>query len=350
MELQQLLQLTIDRKASDLHLIVGVPPTLRIDGTLVAVPGEPTLSPQEAERLIKGFLNPDQQQKVTANKELDSSLAFSQNARFRVNVYFQKGTIAATFRRIPLIIPTIDELHLPPILHSFAKLHQGFVLVTGPTGHGKSTTLAAVLNEINATRPVHILSIEDPIEFIFTPKQAIISQREMGQDSHSWDVALRASLREDPDVVLIGEMRDLETIGAALTIAETGHLVFATLHTNSAAQTVDRIVDVFPEEQQKQVQLQLSNVFEAVFSQRLIPKIGGGRVAAYEIMTSSNAVKTAIREGKTHQIDNIIQTSAELGMALIESSLAASAKEGIISAENARAFAIRPEQLERLLQ
>ena len=197
---------------------------------------------------------------------------------------------------------------------------------------------------------MHILSIEDPIEFVFTPKQAIISQREMGQDSHSWDVALRASLREDPDVVLIGEMRDLETIGAALTIAETGHLVFATLHTNSAAQTVDRIVDVFPEEQQKQVQLQLSNVFEAVFSQRLIPKIGGGRVAAYEIMTSSNAVKTAIREGKTHQIDNIIQTSAELGMALIESSLAASAKEGIISAENARAFAIRPEQLERLLQ
>lgn len=350
MEIQQLLQLVIDKKASDLHLVVGIPPALRVDGELIRVSNEPPLSKEEAERIIKGVLNAEQLERVTVNKDIDFSLAFSQDARFRVNVYYQKGGIAAAFRRIPLKIPTIDELKLPPICHNFTKLRQGFVLVTGPTGHGKSTTLAAILNEINQRSPVHILTIEDPIEFIFTPAQGIISQREMREDTHSWEIALRSALREDPDVVLVGEMRDHETISAALTIAETGHLVFATLHTNSAAQTIDRIVDVFPEEQQGQVRLQLSNVLEAVFSQRLLPRIEGGRIAAYEVLVASNAVKTAVRDGKTHQIDNIIQTSKELGMTTLESTLASYVREGIITLESAQSFSIRPEELMRLVQ
>lgn len=350
MEIQQLLQLVIDKKASDLHLIVGIPPTLRVDGELSRVPGEPPLTREEAEKLIKGILNAEQTERVMVNKEIDFSLAFSQDARFRVNVYHQKGNISAAFRRIPLKVPTIEELKLPPICHEFVKLRQGFVLVTGPTGHGKSTTLAAILNEINQTRPVHILTIEDPIEFIFTPAQAVVSQREMREDTHSWEIALRSALREDPDVVLVGEMRDYETIASAMTIAETGHLVFATLHTNSASQTIDRIVDVFPEEQQVQVRLQLSNVLEAVFSQRLVPLVSGGRTAAYEVMTASNAVRTAVREGKTHQIDNIIQTSGELGMVTLEMTLAKYVKEGLISLETAQSFSIRPEELTRLVQ
>lgn len=349
MEIQQLLQLTVDRKASDLHLIVGIAPTLRVDGELVRISGESSLTREDAERIIKGVLSAEQLERVSVNKEIDFGLSFSEAARFRVNVYFQKGTIGAAFRRIPLKVPTIEELKLPSICHNFVKLRQGFVLVTGPTGHGKSTTLAAILNEINQTRPVHILTIEDPVEFIFTPSQAIISQREMREDTHSWEVALRSALREDPDVVLVGEMRDYETIASALTVAETGHLVFATLHTNSAAQTIDRIVDVFPEEQQGQVRLQLSNVIEAVFSQRLVPLISGGRTAAYEILTASNAVRTAIREGKTHQIDNIIQTSRELGMTTLETTLAGFVKEGAVSVEIAQSFSLRPEELARLI-
>ncbi|MDO8503394.1 MAG: PilT/PilU family type 4a pilus ATPase [bacterium] len=350
MEIQQLLQLTVDRRASDLHLVVGMPPVLRIDGELVKIPAESVLSPEEVEKILRGILKSEQLEKVIVNKELDSSLSFSESARFRVNVYYQKGTIAASLRRIPLKIPTIDELKLPPICHAFTKLRQGLVLVTGPTGHGKSTTLAAILNEINATRPVHILTIEDPVEFVFTPQMSLISQREMREDTHSWEIALRSALREDPDVVLVGEMRDYETIAAALTIAETGHLVFATLHTNSAAQTIDRIVDVFPEGQQGQVQLQLANVLEAVFSQRLIRMISGGRIVAYEVLTASSATKTAIRDGKTHQIDNIIQTSLELGMRTLEASLASHVKTGLVSLEEAKSFSIRPEELSRLVQ
>lgn len=350
MELQQLLQLTVDQNASDLHLIAGIPPTLRVDGTLVKVPNEAVLTKEEAERLIKGALTSEQLERVTVNKEIDFSLPFSDKARFRVNVYFQKGTIAAAFRRIPLSIPTIDELRLPAICHQFAKLRQGFILVTGPTGHGKSTTLAAILNEVNHTRPVHILTIEDPIEFVFAPQQAIISQREMRDDTHSWEMALRSALREDPDVMLVGEMRDHETISSALTVAETGHLVFATLHTNSAAQTIDRIIDVFPEEQQGQVRLQLSNVIEAVFSQRLVPMTQGGRIAAYEVMTATNAVRNAIREAKTHQIDNIIQTSAEFGMSTLEKILASYVAQGLVSLEQAQSFSVRPEELTRLVK
>lgn len=350
MQIQQLLQLTIDRNASDLHLMAGIPPTLRVDGLLVRVPGEAPLAPAEIDTLLKSVLNAEQTERVTTNKEIDFSLAFSESARFRVNVYTQKGSVSSSFRRIPIKIPTIEELKLPPILYQFTKLRQGFILITGPTGHGKSTTIAAMLDEINRTRPVHILTIEDPVEFIFTPSQAIISQREMHADTHSWEVALRSALREDPDVVLVGEMRDYETIAAALTVAETGHLVFATLHTNSASQTIDRIVDVFPKEQQGQVRLQLSNVLEGVFSQRLVPLSQGGRIAAFEVLTVTSAVRTTIRDGKTHQLDNIIRTSAEFGMTLIEKTLANYVQQGIITMEDAQSFAIRPEELIRLLK
>jgi twitching motility protein PilT len=294
-------------------------------------------------------MNPEQVEQLTVNKELDFSLSFSDRARFRVNVYTQKQTVAAAFRSIPLEIPAIDALGLPPILHNFTSMRQGFVLVTGPTGHGKSTSLASMLDEINTNAAVHIVTIEDPIEFVIRSKRAIISQREMNNDTHSWSVALRSVLREDPDVVLVGEMRDYETIAAALTVAETGHLVFATLHTNSASQTVDRVVDVFPSEQQDQVKLQLSNVLEAVVSQRLIPAISGGRVVAHEMMLATTAIRTAIREGKTHQIDSIIQTSSEVGMNTLEASLAQLVRDGKVTMETAKSFAIRPEQLSRMV-
>jgi len=308
------------------------------------------LAPEDVDRLIKSFLTAEQIERVTVNKEIDLGVSFSQNARFRANIYHQRGYITAALRRIPMEIPTIEGLKLPQILYTFTKLRQGLVLVTGPTGHGKSTTIAAMLDEINKTRPAHILTIEDPIEFVFTPKQAMFSQREMREDTLSWEIALRSALREDPDIVLIGEMRDYETIAAALTIAETGHLVFATLHTNSAAQTIDRIVDVFPENQQAQVRLQLSNVLEGVFSQRLVPLLSGGRTAAYEVLTGTNAVRSTIRDGKTHQIDNIIQTSAEFGMTTLEANLATYVQQGLISLEEAVSFSIRPEELIRMVK
>ncbi|TSC89458.1 MAG: twitching motility protein [Microgenomates group bacterium Gr01-1014_5] len=350
MEFAQLLQLVVDRKASDLHLVVGLPPMLRVDGLLAAVPNEQVLAPEDVDRLIKSFLTAEQIERVTVNKEIDLGVSFSQNARFRANIYHQRGYITAALRRIPMEIPTIEGLKLPQILYTFTKLRQGLVLVTGPTGHGKSTTIAAMLDEINKTRPAHVLTIEDPIEFVFTPRQAMFSQREMREDTLSWEIALRSALREDPDIVLIGEMRDYETIAAALTIAETGHLVFATLHTNSAAQTIDRIVDVFPENQQSQVRLQLSNVLEGVFSQRLVPLLSGGRTAAYEVLTGTNAVRSTIRDGKTHQIDNIIQTSAEFGMTTLEANLAAYVQQGLISLEEAISFSIRPEELTRIVK
>ena len=350
MEFAQLLQLVVDRKASDLHLVVGLPPMLRVDGLLAAVPNEQVLAPEDVDRLIKSFLTAEQIERVTVNKEIDLGVSFSQNARFRANIYHQRGYITAALRRIPMEIPTIEGLKLPQILYTFTKLRQGLVLVTGPTGHGKSTTIAAMLDEINKTRPAHILTIEDQIEFVFTPKQAMFSQREMREDTLSWEIALRSALREDPDIVLIGEMRDYETIAAALTIAETGHLVFATLHTNSAAQTIDRIVDVFPENQQAQVRLQLSNVLEGVFSQRLVPLLSGGRTAAYEVLTGTNAVRSTIRDGKTHQIDNIIQTSAEFGMTTLEANLATYVQQGLISLEEAVSFSIRPEELIRMVK
>ena len=348
MEIKQLLQLAIDRVASDLHIISGIPPHLRVEGQLAPVPDEAVITPETVSKFVKEILSAEQLERLTVNKEIDFSLPFNQNARFRVNAYTQKGSLAIAFRKIPLQIPKLDDLGLPKILHSFTGLRQGFILVTGPTGHGKSTTLAAMLNEINTNRSDHLVTIEDPIEFIFKPIKSIISQREMGFDTHSWQIALRSVLREAHDVVLIGEMRDHETISSALTIAETGHLVFATLHTNSAAQTIDRIVDVFPEEQQEQARLQLSNVLEAVFSLRLIPSLTGKRVVSYEVMLGTSAVKTSIREGKTHQIDNIIQTSTEVGMNTMEMSLAELVKDGKIDLETAQSFSLRPDELMRL--
>lgn len=350
MDIKQLLQQTIDTGASDLHLLTGVPPTLRIDGVLVPLSNFEVLTPKSVSELVAQAVSSEQLSKISVDKELDFSLAFSEKARFRGNIYTQKGTLAASFRRIPLEIPTIDSLKLPAILHSFTNLRQGLVLVTGPTGHGKSTTLAAILNEINANRLTHIVTIEDPIEFVFRSQKSIVSQREMNSDTHSWNVALRSVLREDPDVVLVGEMRDHETIAAALTVAETGHLVFATLHTNSAAQTVDRIVDVFPEEQQGQVRLQLSNVLEAVFSQRLISAIPKGRVAAYELMLGTNAIKTSIRDGKSHMIDSIMETSTEAGMMTLEKSLSELVKNGKITLNSAQDWSLRPELLSRLIR
>lgn len=350
MEIQQLLQLTADKKSSDLHIIVGVPPMLRVEGVLFPVPGEAALSSEAVEKIIRSVLSPEQAERFTVNKEIDFSLSFSERARFRVNAYYQKSTPAVAFRFIPLTIPSIDALGLPAILHSFAKLRQGLVLVTGPTGHGKSTALAAILEEINETRAEHIVTIEDPIEFVFRPQKSIVSQREMHSDTHSWEIALRSVLREDPNVVLVGEMRDAETISSALTVAETGHLVFATLHTNSAAQTVDRIVDVFPEEEQGQVKLQLSQVLEAVFSMRLVTGIDGRRVVAHEILAGSPAVRTAIREGKTHQIDGIVQTSSAMGMATLENSLAQLVRDGKVTLEVALSWALRPEELQRLIK
>lgn len=350
MDIKQYLQSIVDANASDLHLITGIPPTLRIDGNLTVIPGSGVLTPDAIQELLKQVLTAEQLERLNVNKELDFSLAFSDKARFRVNAYTQKGNLAAAFRLIPLTIPKIDALGLPPILHSFTKLRQGFVLVTGPTGHGKSTTLAAMLDEINREQARHIVTIEDPIEFVFKPEHSIISQREMRSDTHSWEIALRSVLREDPDVVLVGEMRDFETIAAALTVAETGHLVFATLHTNSAAQTIDRIVDVFPDEQQKQIRLQLSNTIEAVFSQRLIPAVTKGRVVTYEVMLGTTAIRTAIRDGKTHQIETILETSQEAGMSTLERSLADLVKRGLVSLEVAQSWSLRPEELNRLIR
>jgi twitching motility protein PilT len=350
MDIKQYLQHVVDLGASDLHLISGIPPTLRIQGELAPIPGSNIILNEHIEELLKQVLTSEQYERLKVNKELDFSLPFSDKARFRVNAYTQKGTLGAAFRQIPLVIPQIDALGLPKILHSFTSLRQGLVLVTGPTGHGKSTTLAAMIDEINRNKANHIVTIEDPIEFVFKPIKSIISQREMRSDTHSWEIALRSVLREDPDVVLVGEMRDYETIAAALTVAETGHLVFATLHTNSAAQTIDRIVDVFPEEQQGQVKLQLSNVIEAVFSQRLVEGTSNKRVVAYETMLGTTAIRTSIREGKTHQIESILETSQEIGMSTIERSLADLVKRGLISMEVAQSWSLRPEELSRLVR
>lgn len=348
MTIQELLQNTIDRGASDLHLVADYPPTIRVDGSLAPL-SKITLTGQQIGDLLKPFLTEEQNKIFEQNHELDFGYSFGKG-RFRINAYFQKGTPAVAFRLIPLRVRGIDELGLPTICHKLTALRQGFILVTGPTGHGKSTTIAAMIEEINQNFGGHIISIEDPIEYIFSPAKAIISQRELGLDTHSWNNALRAVLREDPNVVFIGEMRDYETIAAALTIAETGHLVFATLHTNSAAQSIDRIVDVFPENQQEQIKLQLSNTLEAILSQRLIPMASGGRVPALEALLAVPAIRSVIREGKTHMVDNIIQTSGDVGMFTLDTSLANLTRDGKITLETARAYANNPDDLTRLLR
>ncbi len=339
----------IERQASDLHLLAGSPAFLRLDGVLQPIEGETILTADTVKTLVFPLLTPSQKDVFLVNKELDFSVELGEFGRFRVNTYFQKGSMAAALRLITNKIRSIQELKLPKICFQLAELKQGLILVTGPTGHGKSTTLAAIIEQINQTRACHIVTIEDPIEFVYAPAKSIVSQREMHGDTHSWSVALRSVLREDPDVVLVGEMRDYETIAAALTVAETGHLVLATLHTNNAAQTIDRIVDVFPEHQQGQIRVQLSSVLTAVLSQRLIPAVGGGRVAAMEILLGTTAVKTSIREGKSHMINNIIQTSSELGMQSLEQDLARMVKSKTVEMAVAQDYALSPLDFNRLV-
>lgn len=349
-KVQTLLQKTVEAGASDLHLTVGAPPTLRVRGDLTPISGEAPLGPEEAEALIFELLSEEQKDLLLTQKEIDFSFAYGDISRFRVNAFHQRGYLAASLRRIPLKVPTIDELNLPKILYEFCDLPQGFILATGPTGHGKSTTVAACLQRINESRPVHIVTIEDPIEYIFPHRKALVDQREMHLDTYSWEVALRSVVREDPNVVFIGEMRDYETIASAITIAETGHLVFATLHTNSASQTIDRVIDVFPEMQQQQVRVQLAAILEGVLSQRLIPSLERGLVPAVEIMLPSPAVRSIIREGKTHQLDNVIATSYDQGMVSLERALVNLVKEGLVDPEVAKLRTIRPEEFERLLK
>ena len=350
MKINELLDITVQNKASDLHLNVGFHPLLRVDGVLKEIIKFPILTNDVNKELIFSILSPEQKDLLLVNKEIDFSFSYGEKGRFRINAYFEKGNLAAALRLLPATIKTIKELNLPKIYYQFAQLQQGFILVTGPTGHGKSTSLAAIIEEINQTRKTHIITIEDPIEYVYKGKKSFISQRELHADTHSWEIALRSVLREDSDVVLVGEMRDFETIAAALTIAETGHLVFATLHTNSASQTIDRIVDVFPEHQQAQVRMQLSNSLEAVLSQRLLSAIGGGRIPATEILLATPAVKATIREGKTHLINNIIQTSTELGMMSLETSLSNWIRRGKLTLETALSWSLRPEQLMRLVK
>ena len=347
MSINELLEIVIKKNASDLHLIVGEKPTLRIDGDLTPIGGTERLTAEEVQSLVFELVTEEQKELLLVNKEIDFSFALADVARFRVNAYHQKGYLAASLRLIPTKIRTIEELNLPKVCHRFTQLEQGFVLVTGPTGHGKSTTIAAMVSEINENRPVHILTIEDPIEYVYPPAKGIVSQRELHLDTHSWEISLRSALREDPDIALIGEMRDYETIASAITIAETGHLVFSTLHTNSSAQTIDRIVDVFPEHQQDQVRTQLASTIAGVISQRLIPAIGGGRYPAVEVLIVTPAVRTVIREGKSHLIDNIIQTSAEVGMIPLEVSLANLVRLGKITLDTAQQYALRPAELLR---
>ncbi len=354
MEIQELLDITVKNKASDLHLLAGIPPTLRVDGALQYLTNFPVLQGEDIQRMVFSLVTPEQRELLLANKELDFSFGYGGGTygnlgRFRINAYFQRGYLSSAFRFLPPVIRTIEELGLPKICHDFAKLHQGFVLVTGPTGHGKSSTLAAILNEINVSRPAHILSIEDPIEYIYPKGTSIISQREMGSDTHSWSMALRSALREDPDVVLIGEMRDPETMQAALTLAETGHLVFSTLHTNSASQSVDRIVDSFAADNRTQIRIELANTLRGIVSQRLLPKIGGGRAPAVEILLGTSAVASNIRDGKTHLIDSVIQTSKDIGMIPLEDSLAQYVLSGTITLETAQSYALRPDELSRLV-
>ncbi len=349
MTIHDLLQFVIDNEGSDIHLIVGSPVSVRVNGVLSFPAGPVQLNKAQVEALVFSLLSEEQQQRLEIEKELDLAYQFRDQGRFRINVYRQMDTYAAALRLIPTEIKSIDELSLPKIFHSFSSYNQGLVLFTGPTGEGKSTSLAAIINEINVNDSRHILTIEDPIEFVYQADKSVISQREVGKDTHAWQAALRSALRSDPDVVLVGEMRDLETIALTLTLAETGHLVFATLHTNTAAQTIDRIVDVFPSHQQAQVRQQLSTVLKAVVSQRLVPRINGGRVAAVELMLNTSAVANLIRDEKVFQIDGVIQTSSNQGMGLMESHLLELYQQKVISKETALNKAFRPNEMLRLL-
>jgi twitching motility protein PilT len=349
-KLNQLLLTAARQGASDLHVAVGRRPTLRIDGVLINLQQEPILTPEDTQGLSMALLSPDLKEKLMRNGDVDFTYAYEDKARFRTNVYFQRGFLAAALRLIPAEIKTLDELNLPSILHEFTKLSQGFILVVGPAGQGKSTTLAALLDEINHKRMDHLITIEDPIEYLFVQDKSIISQREITSDSPDFHRALRAVLRQDPDVLMIGEMRDQESIATAMTAAETGHLVFSTLHTNSASQTIDRIVDSFPAAQQDQAASQLAATIVGIVSERLIPRIEGGRVPACEVMLVNPAIRNLIREKKFFQIDLVIETSLQDGMLTLNRSLADLVKRKEISMETAELYSLNPSELRLLLE
>jgi twitching motility protein PilT len=348
--IEPLLDEVLKRDASDLHLQVGLPPMLRIDGSLTTVENPVALTADQVKSLAYSVLDEKQRKMLESDLELDFSFAYGNLARFRVNAFHEKGNLAVALRLIPTVIRTIEDLGLPQIVNSFVEYPRGLVLITGPTGSGKSTTQAAMIDKINTEKSLHIITIEDPIEYQHHHKKSIIVQREVHFDTLSFGAGLRSALREDPDVILIGEMRDLETIATAVTLAETGHLVLATLHTNSASQSIDRMIDVFPPHQQQQIRIQLSNVLQAIISQRLIPMVGGGRVAAAEILVVNAAVRNIIRDAKTHQIDAVIQTGAEAGMQTMDNTLVKLVHEGKISYEVAKGFAVNIEEFERLMQ
>ena len=348
--IESLLEECVRRNASDLHIQYGLPPILRIDGVLTPIASINPLNEETVRNLVFATLDEEQRKILMKDKEFDYSFAFGDIARFRVNAFHEKGKLAAAFRLIPNQIKNINDLGMPAIVETFADFPRGLVLVTGPTGSGKSTTLAALVDKINREKSTHIITIEDPIEFTHKSQRSVIAQREVHYDTFSFAAALRSVLREDPDVVLIGEMRDLETIQAAITIAETGHLVFATLHTNSAAQSIDRMIDVFPSHQQPQVRSQLSNMLMAICAQRLVPAIGGGRVVAAEIMIANSAVRALIRDGKTYQLDTAIQTGADQGMQTMDRTLAKLVQTGVITYDSAREFAVDINELNRLVK
>jgi twitching motility protein PilT len=348
--IDDLLRIIQEKGASDLHIAVGIPPILRLDGALVPMQYE-KLTPQISQRLVYDILTDEQIQRFETDLELDFSYQLARLARFRVNVFRDKGTVASAFRLIPQKIPTIKDLGLPMVLEELTRLPRGLVLVTGPTGSGKSTTLAAMINQINTESSKHIITIEDPVEYLHTHRFSVINQREVGIDTRQFKNALRAALREDPDVILVGEMRDLETMQMAVSAAETGHLVFATLHTNSAATSVERIVDAFPPGQQEQVRLQLSNNLQAILCQQLIPRANQpGRICALEIMRASPAIRNLIRESKAHQITSMIQTSANLGMQTMDQALRDLYVRGVISLEECQTRAMNWSELEKMIR
>ena len=350
MELSQLLQITIDKKASDLHMVPGYYPTIRIYGELFQLTTLEVITPENAEIMLISILNHEQKEILLTNREID--LAYKLNdSRFRINLYYAQNLLCGSFRLIEGKIRTLEQLSLPAYIHQCADLHQGLVLLTGPTGEGKTTTLASIVNEINQKYAKHIITIEDPIEYVYPKYKSIISQRELHQDTHSWTVALKSALREDPDVILVGEMRDYETISLALTAAETGHLVFSTLHTNSAPESIDRIIDNFPPHQQNQIKNQLSTVLKIIVTQRLLPKQNeAGRIPGVEILVNTAAVASSIREGKTFLISNILETSESEGSLLFEKNLLKLYQDGLISKEIAMTYAIRPKEIARLIR
>jgi len=349
-KLKKLLSLVIREEASDLHISVDNFPTLRITGKLIPLVKEKKVLSQDSEGLAFALMTDLQREKFLEEKEIDFSYDFEGKTRFRINIFFQKGSVSIALRLIPAKIKTIEELNLPPILHEFTGRSQGLVLICGASSQGKSTTLAALIDEINHTRPVHIITIEDPIEYVFIDDRAIVDQREVYQDTRSFAKALTSTFRQDPDVIMVGEMRDLETISTAITAAETGHLVFATLHTNSASQAIHRIVDVFPAEQQNQIRFQLSSSLLGIVSQRLVPRIRGGFIPVCEIMISNTAIATLIRENKVHEMPAVIETSAKAGMISLNRSLADLVRKKEISLKNAIEYCLNPAELKRLMR